>query len=68
MLGGGGDLCGILGRLLFGCRLELKVMGVLISVVRHNSCDGPVGFHTDEAVTLPVLYLIDALVDTLNLQ
>ena len=56
------------GCLLFGLRLELKVMCTLILVVSHNRCHGTVGVDADEAVTLPVLDLIDALVDKLNLH
>ena len=56
------------GRLLFGLRLELKVMCALILVVSYNRCHGLVGVDADEAVTLPVLNLIDALVDKLNLH
>ena len=63
-----GDLCGTIGCLLFGCRLELKVMFALIFVVIHNRCHGPVGVDADESVTLPVLNLVDALVDKLNLH
>ena len=56
------------GCLLFGLRLELKVMCTLILVVSHNRCHGTVGVDADEAVALPVLDLIDALVDKLNLH
>ena len=54
--------------LLFGLRLELEVNCILILVVSHNRCHGTVGVDADEAVALPVLDLIDALVDKLNLH
>ena len=43
-------------------------MCVLILVVSYNRCHGLVGVDADEAVTLPVLNLIDGLVDKLNLH
>ena len=66
--GRGGDLCDTLGRLLFGCRHELKVTCALILVFIHNRCHGPVGVDADESVTHPVLNLVDAPVDKLNLH
>ena len=65
---GGCDLCGTLGLLLSGCWLELMVLFALIFVVIHNRCHGPVGVDADKSVTLPVLNLVDALVDKLNLH